>query len=124
MPSTLDAICLDEHWPGVHAGRRRSFPDFAVPDFLANRNMTDERIDSGAIPGSIRFDLEAKTAVVERRKTTVSNQSGGPHPPSLKSIPKKIVATWNPAIESWAIMRVPAAWASFIQATHCAPVGT
>jgi hypothetical protein len=48
---------------GAHARRRRSFPDFAVHDFLANRNMTDERIDSGPVSESIRFGLEAKTAV-------------------------------------------------------------
>jgi hypothetical protein len=48
--------------------RRRSFPDFAVPDFLANRNMTDERIDSGPIPESIRFGLQAKTAVSRAAK--------------------------------------------------------
>jgi hypothetical protein len=48
--------------------RRRSFPDFAVPDFLANRNMTDERIDSGPIPESIRFGWEAQTAVSRAAK--------------------------------------------------------
>jgi hypothetical protein len=67
MPSTLDAICLDEHWPGVYAGPTRFIPDFAVPDFLANRNMTDERIDSSPIP-EIRFGLEAKTAVSQAAK--------------------------------------------------------
>jgi hypothetical protein len=66
MPSTLDAICLDE-LAAFTPVRRRSFPDFAVPDFLANRNMTDERIDSGSIP-EIRFGLEAKTAVSRAAK--------------------------------------------------------
>ena len=48
MPSTLDTICLDEHLArrSRQSGNVHS-PDFAVPDFLANRNMTDERIDSG-----------------------------------------------------------------------------
>jgi hypothetical protein len=63
MPSTLDAICLISIGPAFTSVRRRSFPDFAVPDFLANRNMTDERIDSGPILESIRSGLEAKTAV-------------------------------------------------------------
>src|ERR1700730_9988253 len=63
-------------------------------------------VEYRTVPYSIFFP---RSPLADSRETNVSNQSGGPVPELFKLVPKKIVATWNPSIESWAIMRLPAA---------------